>query len=401
MRPSSRSSSPWALSGVRVSLEGWHKRLGHPAFPTVSKIISKFELPVSNKIRPSVCSDCQMAKSHSLPFPLSASQSHGPLDLIFSDVWGPSPAISTSGSRYYLIFVDDYSKFVWFFPLKLKSDVEPIFYQFQALVEKQFNRTIKAIQTDWGGEFRRLNVYFKNHGIIHRIACPHTHQQNGSVERRHRHITEMGLALLAQSHKPHTYCEETFATATYLINRLPTPILRHFSPFEMLYHTKPDYTFLRVFGCACWPCLRPYNRHKLDFRSKTCIFLGYSPHHRGYRCLDQSSGRIYLSRDVVFNEQLFPFSNNSENASHSPEYASSNSLLQNILLPTSMPSVSLNPHDSTARDFPPSNVMPRESYSPDVIDSPNVIGSHMEPHIQQSFAAPNVGPTPEFVACGN
>jgi len=66
-----------------------------------------------------------------------------------------------------------------------------------------------------------------------------------------------------------------------------------------------------------------------------------------------------------------------------------------------MPSVSLNPHDSTARDFPPSNVMPRESYSPDVIDSPNVIGSHMEPHIQQSFAAPNVGPTPEFVACGN
>jgi hypothetical protein len=68
MRPSSRSSSPWALSGVRVSLEGWHKRLGHPAFPTVSKIISKFELPVSNKMRPSVCSDCQMAKSHSLPW---------------------------------------------------------------------------------------------------------------------------------------------------------------------------------------------------------------------------------------------------------------------------------------------------------------------------------------------
>jgi hypothetical protein len=48
MRPSSRSSSPWALSGVRVSLEGWHKRPGNPAFPTVSKIIGKFELLVSN-----------------------------------------------------------------------------------------------------------------------------------------------------------------------------------------------------------------------------------------------------------------------------------------------------------------------------------------------------------------
>jgi hypothetical protein len=60
---------------------------------------------VSNKIRPSVCSDCQMAKSHSLLFPLSASQPHGPLDLIFKDVWGPSPSSSTSGSRYYLMLM--------------------------------------------------------------------------------------------------------------------------------------------------------------------------------------------------------------------------------------------------------------------------------------------------------
>jgi hypothetical protein len=77
---------------------------------------------------------------------------------------------------------------------------------------------------------------------------------------------------------------------------------------------------------------------------------------------------------------------------HSPEYAPTNSFLQNMLLPTSMPHVSLNPHDSTARDLPPSNVMPHESYSP------NIIASHIKPHIQQSFAATNVGPTPEFVA---
>jgi hypothetical protein len=94
---------------------------------------------------------------------------------------------------------------------------------------------------------------------------------------------------------PHTYWEEAFATTTYLINRLPTPILQHFNPFEMLYHTKFDYTFLRIFGYACWPCLHPYNRRKLNFRSKTCLFLGYSPHHPGYKCLDQFSGCIYIS----------------------------------------------------------------------------------------------------------
>jgi hypothetical protein len=339
MQFSSRSSSPWALIGVRVSFEDWHKRLGHPAFPTVSKIVGRFCLPVSTKSRPSVCSECQQAKSHALPFPLSMSKSRGPLDLIFSHVWGPSPVLSTHGSRYYLVFVDDYSKYMWLFPLLLKSDVESSFYKFQALVERQFNRKIKAIQSDWGGEFRRLNVYFKNHGIIHRLACPHTHQQNGSVERRHRHITEMGLALLAHSHLPHSYWEEAFTTATYLINRLPTPVLQNRSPFETLFQKSPDYTFLRVFGCACWPCLRPYNCHKLDYRSKTCIFLGYSTEHHGYKCLDQFSGRVYVSRNVIFNEQLFPFSSGSPNSDSSlPSHvhlSTPNTILQEPAVPLS------------------------------------------------------------------
>jgi hypothetical protein len=64
---------------------------------------------------------------------------------------------------------------------------------------------------------------------------------------------------------------------------------------------------MRVFGCACWPHLRPYNQHKLDFRSKPCIFIGYSPSHRGYKCLHLPTGRIYISRNVIFDESTFPF----------------------------------------------------------------------------------------------
>ena len=70
----------------------------------------------------------------------------------------------------------------------------------------------------------------------------------------------------------------------------------------------PDYTFLRTFGCACWPSLRKYNAHKLAFRSTMCVFLGYSPMHKGYKCLDRSTERIYISRDVVFDESVFPYS---------------------------------------------------------------------------------------------
>jgi histone deacetylase 1/2 len=128
-----------------------------------------------------------------------------PLDLIFTDVWGPASVPSTTGAKYYVSFLDDYSKFLWLFPIHLKSDVERIFLNFQTYVEKQFDRKIKAIQSDWGGEYRRLNTYFHQNGINHRLACPHTHQQNSFIERKHRHIVEVGLSLLAHSHLPMIY----------------------------------------------------------------------------------------------------------------------------------------------------------------------------------------------------
>jgi histone deacetylase 1/2 len=80
---------------------------------------------------------------------------------------------------------------------------------------------------------------------------------------------------------PLKFWDEAFLAATCLINRTLSKVLNYVTPLEWLFNQTPDYTSLRVFGCACYPNLRPYNRHKLEFRSQQCVFLGYNNLHKG------------------------------------------------------------------------------------------------------------------------
>jgi hypothetical protein len=148
-----------------------------------------------------------------------------------------------------------------------------------------FNRKIIAMQTDWGGEYERLNSFFRTIGISHHVSCPHTHQQNGVTEHKHRYIVEVGLAILANASMPLKFWDQAFLTATHLINRTPSKRIHYDTPLHHLLGATPDYSSLRIFGCACWSNLRPYNSHKLKYRSTRCAFLGYSNLHKGYKCL--------------------------------------------------------------------------------------------------------------------
>jgi hypothetical protein len=141
-----------------------------------------------------------------------------------------------------------------------------------------FFHKLISIQIDEEGEFRSLIPYFLTNGILHKLAYPYSHQQQGIVERQHRHIVETALTLLDASFVRHSYWDEAFVTTTFLVTRLPTKILDNISPFEKLFLRSPDHNILQVFGCAWWPHLRPYNKHKMEFRSKMCVFIGYSLH---------------------------------------------------------------------------------------------------------------------------
>ncbi|KAL6324620.1 hypothetical protein AAG906_013433 [Vitis piasezkii] len=152
-----------------------------------------------------------------------------------------------------------------------------------------------------------LKDYLSLHGISHFTTPPHTPEHNGYSERRHRHIVEIGLTLLSHASLPTTFWPHAFATAVYLINRLPTTTLNLSSPFELIFHQSPNYSRLKVFGCLCYPWLRPYTSHKLTPRSKPCVFLGYSLSQSAYLCLDPSTSKIYVSRHVQFVESVFPY----------------------------------------------------------------------------------------------
>lgn len=111
-----------------------------------------------------------------------------------------------------------------------------------------------------------------------------------------------------QASMPLSFWSHALQTAVYLINRLSTPILsNNMSPFTALFGDPPNYSKLRIFGCLCYPWLRPYAKNKLEPRSRPCIFLGYSLTQIAYKCFDPSSNRVFISRHVTFDESIFPY----------------------------------------------------------------------------------------------
>lgn len=254
-----------------------------------------------------MCDACRLGKSTRLPFLSSEFVSNKCLERIHCDLWGPSPVIPTQGFRYYVIFIDNHSRYTWFYPLRLKSDFFSVFHGFQEMVETQFGSKIRSFQCDGGGEFtsKAFVSHLSSCGIRQLLSCP---QQNGLAERKHISITELGLTLMFQSKVPQSLWVEAFFTANYLTNLLPSSVLQdNVSPYEVLMKQSPTYTALRVFGCKCFPHFNPYAHNKLDPKSLLCVFLGYNDKYKGYRCYHPPTKTVNISRHILFDEQLFPY----------------------------------------------------------------------------------------------
>ncbi|KAJ9564595.1 LOW QUALITY PROTEIN: hypothetical protein OSB04_000561, partial [Centaurea solstitialis] len=294
-----------ATANVAVSFDVWHRRLGHRVLLFFSFFCLASLLFALVKTLPYVM---RLGKHCRLPFSLSSTKTSRVFELIHSDLW-TSPITSLSGFKYYVLFLDDFSHFLWVFPLRAKSEVFSVFQSFRAYVLNQFKTDIQLFQCDNGREFNNqpLLNFFKTHGIKIRFSCPYTSPQNGKAERTIRTINNTLRTSLIQASLPPTFWVEALLSSVHTFNLLPSTTIHYKTPFEMLFGFSPSYSHLRVFGCLCYPNTSPTSPHKLAPRSTACVYLGPSTDHRGYRCLDLITQKVIISRHVVFDESHFPY----------------------------------------------------------------------------------------------
>lgn len=119
------------------------------------------------------------------------------------------------------------------------------------------------------------------------------------------HIVKLSMSMLNHTSLSISFLNKAFFSNTDLINMLHSPLLSNESPLEVLFNQKLDYTFLKVFGYLCFPCLIPFNNNKLDPQSLLCTFLGYSLKHKGYKYFSKNGRMSYLMKTSFLMLHLF------------------------------------------------------------------------------------------------
>ena len=225
------------------------------------------------------------------------------MDFIHLDLWGPSQVPSHGGARYFMTLIDDYTKKVWVYILKHKSEALLKFKKWLTLIENQTDRKVKRLRTDNGLEYysKEFDEICKEKGIARHKTIRHTPQQNGLAERMNRTLIEKVRCMLFSANLSKHFWAKAVTIAAYLINRSPFTALNFRTLQEVWSGKPPDLSNLRIFGS---PAYAHVNQGKLEPRAIKGIFIGYPEGVKGYRiwCIDWKHSRIIMSRDVVFDE---------------------------------------------------------------------------------------------------
>ncbi|KAK4397350.1 Retrovirus-related Pol polyprotein from transposon TNT 1-94 [Sesamum angolense] len=221
------------------------------------------------------CEACLQGKQHKKPFPSGTSwRAKAVLELIHTDLCGPMRIPSHEQNRYFILFIDDYSRMTWVYFMREKSEVFKVFKKFKNLMEKQSGRSIKVLRSDRGKEYNNseFDKFCEEEGIEHQTTVSYNPQQNGVSERKNRTVMEMARSMLQEKHLPKAFWAEAVYTAVYLLNSI------------------------------CYVHIPTEKRHKLEEKTEKGIFLGYSTQSKGYRIYNLKTKKLIISRDVEFDE---------------------------------------------------------------------------------------------------
>lgn len=311
-----------------VSQKVWHHRLAHiqlACLIQMSKSNAVEGLEVEDTERNNMtCTGCVLGKGHRQAIPKKAySRSTKLLELVHSDVNGPIEVPSLGGSRYFVTFIDDYSRWTTLYTMKAKSEVFNCFKQYHSYAEKHtgarigsvnvIKRTqktaqeVQALRTDNGGEYlsNEFKSYIMEHGIQHQLTVAYTPQQNGVAERMNRTLMDCVRSLLLTAKVDKKFWAEALSTAVYIRNRVISRSLPpNITPHHRWMGKTPNVSHLRVFGSKCWYVIPKHKLKKLDARSREGLMMGYSTQSKGYKIWDLESRKMIVSRDVTFNENL-------------------------------------------------------------------------------------------------
>ncbi|KAG8472960.1 hypothetical protein CXB51_035039 [Gossypium anomalum] len=279
----------------------WHMCLGHISENGMTELSKRGLLDGQGICKLNFCEHCVFGKQKRVRFTRGIHNMKGTLEYIHSDLWGPSRVPSRGGANYMLTFIDDFSRKVWAFFLKQKSDVFFAFKSWKIMIEKQTGKQIKYLCTDNGLEFcsDEFNKLCKLEGIMRHLTVRHTPQQNGVAERMNRTIMEKVRCMLSNANLPKSFWAEAASTACFLINRSPSVAIEKKTPQEVWSGNLANYSDLKIFGC---PAYAHVDNGKLEPRSIKCVFLGYKASVKGYKLWCPENRKVVISRDVVFDE---------------------------------------------------------------------------------------------------
>jgi transposase InsO family protein len=259
----------------------WHRRLAHVGMKNLHKLLmGEHILGLTNVHfeKDRICSACQAGKKVGVHHPRKNIMTIDRLlELLHMDLFSLIAYISIGGSKYYLVIVDDYSRFTWVFFLQEKSQTQETLKRFLRWAQNEFGLRIKKIRSDNGTEFKNSQIegFIEEEGIKHELSSPYTPQQNGVVERKNRTLLDMARTMLDEYKTPDRFWVEAINTPCYSINRLYLHRILKKTSYKLLTGKKPNVSYFRVFGSKCFILIKRGRNSKFAPKAVEGFWLGY------------------------------------------------------------------------------------------------------------------------------